>query len=68
MVVHEAHATGGVGNDVLAIINDNSFLYQKAPTERVTGFDTPVPYFGFEDFYLPDSKRVLAAVEKVARY
>mgnify|MGYP005828014299 CR=1 FL=1 len=68
VIVHEAHATGGVGNDVLAIINDNSFLYQKAPTERVTGFDTPVPYFGFEDFYLPDSKRVLAAVEKVARY
>ncbi|MGM0852260.1 MAG: alpha-ketoacid dehydrogenase subunit beta [Bacillota bacterium] len=68
VVVHEAHATGGVGNDVLAIINDKSFLYQKAPTERVTGFDTPVPYFGFEDFYLPDSKRVLAAVENVARY
>ncbi|OXS64262.1 pyruvate dehydrogenase E1 component beta subunit [Bacillus sp. V-88] len=68
VIVHEAHATGGVGNDVLAIINDKSFLYQKAPTERVTGFDTPVPYFGFEDFYLPDSKRVLAAVEKVARY
>ncbi|MFC7786195.1 MULTISPECIES: alpha-ketoacid dehydrogenase subunit beta [unclassified Rossellomorea] len=68
VIVHEAHATGGVGNDVLAIINDTSFLYQKAPTERVTGFDTPVPYFGFEDFYLPDSKRVLAAVEKVARY
>lgn len=68
VIVHEAHATGGVGNDVLAIINDKSFLYQKAPTERVTGFDTPVPYFGFEDFYLPDSKRVLAAVENVARY
>ncbi|MEI2665224.1 alpha-ketoacid dehydrogenase subunit beta [Rossellomorea sp. LJF3] len=68
VIVHEAHATGGVGNDVLAIINDKSFLYQKAPTERVTGFDTPVPYFGFEDFYLPDTKRVLAAVEKVARY
>ncbi|MGG4166655.1 alpha-ketoacid dehydrogenase subunit beta [Rossellomorea vietnamensis] len=68
VIVHEAHATGGVGNDVLAIINDKSFLYQKAPTERVTGFDTPVPYFGFEDFYLPDSKRVLAAVERVARY
>lgn len=68
VIVHEAHATGGVGNDVLAIINDTSFLYQKAPTERVTGFDTPVPYFGFEDFYLPDSKRVLAAVERVARY
>jgi 2-oxoisovalerate dehydrogenase E1 component beta subunit len=68
VVVHEAHATGGVGNDVLAIINDTSFLYQKAPVERVTGFDTPVPYFGFEDYYLPTAERVLKAVEKVAEF
>ncbi|TYS15043.1 alpha-ketoacid dehydrogenase subunit beta [Rossellomorea vietnamensis] len=68
VVVHEAHATGGVGNDVLAIINDTSFLYQKAPVERVTGFDTPVPYFGFEDYYLPTAERVLEAVEKVAKF
>ncbi|WP_456275029.1 alpha-ketoacid dehydrogenase subunit beta [Bacillus sp. AK031] len=68
VVVHEAHATGGVGNDVLAIINDTSFLYQKAPVERVTGFDTPVPYFGFEDYYLPTAERVLKAVEKAAEF
>ncbi|WP_409254274.1 alpha-ketoacid dehydrogenase subunit beta [Bacillus sp. SCS-153A] len=68
VIVHEAHATGGVGNDVLAIINDTSFLYQKAPVERVTGFDTPVPYFGFEDYYLPTAERVLKAVEKAAKF
>ncbi len=65
VIVHEAHETGGVGNDILAIINDTSFLYQKAPAERVTGFDTPVPYFGFENHYLPTPKRVEAAIEKV---
>ncbi|MDP4162892.1 MAG: alpha-ketoacid dehydrogenase subunit beta [Bacillota bacterium] len=68
VIVHEAHSTGGVGNDVLAIINDTSFLYQKAPTERVTGFDTPVPYFGFEDYYLPTEKRVVKAIEKVLSF
>ena len=68
VIVHEAHATGGVGNDVLAIINDFSFLYQKAPVERVTGFDTPVPYFGYEDYYLPDTGRVLEAIEKAAAF
>jgi 2-oxoisovalerate dehydrogenase E1 component beta subunit len=68
VIVHEAHATGGVGNDVLAIINDTSFLYQKAPTERVTGFDTPVPYFGFEDHYLPTPDRVIHAIEKIMRF
>lgn len=68
VIVHEAHATGGVGNDILSIINDTAFLYQKAPAERVTGFDTPVPYFGFEDHYLPTPKRVEAAIEKVMRF
>ncbi|MFO1444943.1 alpha-ketoacid dehydrogenase subunit beta [Bacillus sp. Bva_UNVM-123] len=64
VIVQEAHATGGVGNDVLAIINDTSFLYQKAPTERVTGFDAPVPYFGFEDHYLPTVERIKHAIRK----
>lgn len=68
VIVHEAHATGGVGNDVLAIINDTSFLFQKAPAERVTGFDTPVPYFGFEDHYLPTEERIKYAIEKVLTF
>ncbi len=68
VIVHEAHGTGGVGNDVIAIINDTSFLYQKAPVERVTGFDVPVPYFGFEDHYLPTLERIKHAVKKVITF
>ncbi|MFD2443977.1 alpha-ketoacid dehydrogenase subunit beta [Bacillus sp. CGMCC 1.16607] len=68
VIVHEAHATGGVGNDIISIINDTSFLYQKAPAERVTGFDAPVPYFGFEDHYLPTPQRVIQAIEKVMKF
>lgn len=68
VIVHEAHATGGVGNDIISIINDTSFLFQKAPVERVTGYDTPVPYFGFEDHYLPTPQRVVHAIEKVMKY
>jgi 2-oxoisovalerate dehydrogenase E1 component beta subunit len=68
VIVQEAHATGGLANDIMAIINDTSFLYQKAPVERVTGFDTPVPFFGFEDYYLPTSERVLHAIEKVVKF
>lgn len=65
VIVQEAHASTSVGNDVLAIINDTSFLYQKAPAELVAGFDAPVPYFGFEDHYLPTAERVCRAIEKV---
>ncbi|KAA0550070.1 alpha-ketoacid dehydrogenase subunit beta [Bacillus sp. BGMRC 2118] len=68
VIVHEGHSTSGVGNDILQIINDYSFLYQKAPAEKVTGFDTPVPYFGFEDDYLPTTKRVMEAIEKVMKF
>ncbi|WP_223701862.1 alpha-ketoacid dehydrogenase subunit beta [Sutcliffiella deserti] len=68
IVVHEAHAATSVSGDVMAIINDTSFLFQKAPVERVTGFDVPVPYFGFEDYYLPTSKRIIAAIERVMKF
>ncbi|PIC81626.1 alpha-ketoacid dehydrogenase subunit beta [Sporosarcina sp. P18a] len=65
VVVHEAHETTGVGNDILSIINKYSFLYMKAPIEKVTGFDVPVPFFALEDDYLPTTKRIDEAIEKV---
>jgi len=68
VIVHEAHATGGVSNDVMAVINDTSFLYLKAPIERVTGFDVPVPFFTLEEHYLPSTGRVIKAIEKVIHF
>lgn len=68
VIVHEAHATGGVSNDVMAVINDTSFLYLKAPIERVTGFDVPVPFFTLEEHYLPNTGRVVKAIEKVIHF
>ncbi|WP_409305974.1 alpha-ketoacid dehydrogenase subunit beta [Peribacillus sp. SCS-155] len=68
VIVQEAHATGGVGNDVLSIINDTSFLYLKAPIERVTGFDVPVPMYALEDHYLPSVNRIKKAIEKVLHF
>ncbi|MUK88680.1 alpha-ketoacid dehydrogenase subunit beta [Ornithinibacillus sp. L9] len=68
VVVHEAHATSGLGNDIVSVINDTSFLYLKAPIERVTGFDVPVPFFALEEHYLPTPKRVQIAIEKVVHF
>nr|WP_177177363.1 alpha-ketoacid dehydrogenase subunit beta [Bacillus sp. MUM 116] len=68
VIVHEAHETGGVGNDIVSIINDTSFLFMKSPVERVTGFDVPVPLFALEEHYLPTPKRVLKAIEKVIHF
>ncbi|MCZ2260869.1 alpha-ketoacid dehydrogenase subunit beta [Sporosarcina sp. G11-34] len=68
VIVHEAHATGGLGNDVVSIINDTSFLYLRSPVERVTGFDVPVPLFALEDHYVPTPARVLEGIEKTVNF
>jgi 2-oxoisovalerate dehydrogenase E1 component beta subunit len=68
VIVHEAYATGGLGNDIVSIINDTSFLYLRAPIERVTGFDVPVPLFALEEHFLPTPRRVLDGILKVVHF
>jgi len=68
VIIHEAHNTGGLGNDIISIINDTSFLYLRAPIERVTGFDVPVPFFTLEEHYLPTPARVVEGIEKVLHF
>jgi pyruvate dehydrogenase E1 component beta subunit len=68
IVVHEAPQTGGVGAEVAATIMERAFLSLEAPVERVTGYDTPDPPGMFEDDYIPNADRVLAAIERVKAY
>ncbi|MCD7036479.1 alpha-ketoacid dehydrogenase subunit beta [Metabacillus sp. GX 13764] len=68
VIVQEAHMTGGVANDVMAVINDTSFLYLKAPMARVTGFDVPVPMFALEEHYLPAADRIIKSIEKTVHF
>jgi len=68
IVVHEAHATGGVGSEITSVINDTSFLYLKSPIGRVTGFDVPVPFFSIEHDYLPTPERVKAAIKETIEF
>ncbi|RWR14640.1 alpha-ketoacid dehydrogenase subunit beta [Siminovitchia fortis] len=68
VIVHEAHATGGLGTEIIALINDTSFLYLKSPIERVTGFDVPVPFYSLEQHYLPSVGRVAKAIEKTVNF
>src|SRR5712692_4130448 len=64
IVVHEAPRAGGVGAEVTAIINEHCLYSLLKPVERVTGYDTPYPVPGQEDYYLPTPAKVLAAVRR----
>lgn len=65
IVVHEAPRAGGVSAEVTALINDHCLYSLLKPVERVTGYDTPFPSPGLEDYYLPTPAKVLDAIMRV---
>lgn len=65
IVVHEAARAGGVGAEVTAIINERCLYSLLKPVARVTGYDTPYPVPGQEDYYLPSVAKVLTALRQV---
>jgi pyruvate dehydrogenase E1 component beta subunit len=62
VVVHEAPRTGGVGAEIIALINEHCLFSLLKPVERVTGPDTPFPVPKLEDAILPTSSRVARAI------
>jgi len=65
IVIHEAPRAGGIGAEVTAIINERCLYSLLAPVGRVTGYDTPYPVPGLEDYYLPNVPKTLEALRKV---
>jgi pyruvate dehydrogenase E1 component beta subunit len=65
IIVHEAARAGGVGAEVTAIINERCLYSLLKPVARVTGYDTPYPVPGQEDYYLPSPAKVLTALRQV---
>ena len=67
VIVHEAPRTCGFAAEIIARINEKCFFSLEAPIERVTGFDTAVPFAKLENYYLPDERRILKAVGNVMK-
>jgi pyruvate dehydrogenase E1 component beta subunit len=68
VIVHEAPKTGGYGAEISALIQEHCFLYLEAPVQRVTGFDTAMPYYKLEKAYLPDAERIAKSIEDCLAY
>lgn len=64
VVVHEAPLTLGLGAELAARITEECFYFMEAPVIRVTGYDMPYPPSRIEQDYLPDTDRILDAVER----
>jgi pyruvate dehydrogenase E1 component beta subunit len=68
VVVHEAPRHGGLAGEVIASLQEEALLYQEAPIERVTGFDTPYPLYALEDYYLPNVARVEEGIRDAVEF
>lgn len=68
VIIHEAPQSGGIGAEIAARIVEKGLLSLLAPIQRVTGFDTIIPYAKLEKYYLPSVERIVAAVQQVMEY
>jgi len=64
LIIHEDSRTGGIGESLAAIIQEEAFEALDAPVRIIGALDTPVPYSPpLEEFYLPGE----AQIERAAR-
>jgi 2-oxoisovalerate dehydrogenase E1 component beta subunit len=69
LIAHEDTRTGGVAGEITARINELAFEWLDAPVKRVAAHDVPLPYAPtLEDFVLPQTEDLVAAVRWLAAY
>jgi 2-oxoisovalerate dehydrogenase E1 component len=69
LIVHEDTRTGGIGESLAAVIQEQVFEHLDAPVRVVGALDTPVPYSPpLEAAFLPSEDEVEAAARRLAAY
>jgi pyruvate dehydrogenase E1 component beta subunit len=66
--VTEGPRTYGVGAELMALANEEAFLYLEAPPRRLAGFDTIIPLPRGEDIYFYKHDRILYEILKLVDY
>jgi 2-oxoisovalerate dehydrogenase E1 component beta subunit len=69
LIVHEDSRSGGIGESLAAVIQEEAFEWLDAPVRVIGALDTPVPYSPpLEDFYLPSENQIERAARLLAAY
>jgi 2-oxoisovalerate dehydrogenase E1 component beta subunit len=69
LIVHEDARTGGIGESVAALIQEEAFESLDAPIRILGALDTPVPYSPpLEAFYLPAETEIERAARLLQQY
>ncbi|MGC8479327.1 MAG: alpha-ketoacid dehydrogenase subunit beta [Candidatus Micrarchaeia archaeon] len=66
-IVHEASLSFGVGAEIAARVAEKALYKLNAPIVRVGGNSFPYPYPGYENYYVPNEKKVMYALDKLMK-
>ena len=68
LIVHEDSRTGGIGESLAAIIQEEAFEWLDAPVRILGALDTPVPYSPpLEEVFLPSEADIERAAQKACQ-
>ncbi len=67
VIVHEAARNIGLGAEIAATVAERALYDLLAPVQRVTGYDTVMPYFAMERAYIPGVARIVDAVRATVK-
>ena len=68
VVIQEAAQSFSVGSEISAQLGEQCLLFLKAPVKRVSGYDTVMPYFKNEHYYMPNTQDIVSAVKKTLAF
>jgi 2-oxoisovalerate dehydrogenase E1 component len=68
LILHEDNLTGGIGGELLSLIQENCFKYLDAPIVRCASLDTPVPFDAAKENQFMAKSRLQVSIEKVLNY
>ncbi|MFO7617690.1 MAG: alpha-ketoacid dehydrogenase subunit beta [Bacteroidales bacterium] len=66
--VAEEPTAFGVGAEIIAVANEEAFLYLQAPPKRVSAFDTIVPLPKGEHHYLISPEKIFYEIERTVKF
>jgi len=66
--VGEEPRSFGVGSEIMAIANEEAFLWLEAPPKRVAAFDVIVPYPQGEHYYLITPDKIFYEIERTIKF
>lgn len=68
VVLHEDNMTGGIGAELLSLIQENCFEHLDAPVKRCASLDTPVPFDAEKEIQFMAKSKLEKVINEVLSY